>query len=358
MNTVSDLRLLPADIVFHPSWWNKHTGITFDEDFFYHPVRRVEDERRMEKELYDRFGEFGLGADHHKNLPQIGAVHLAAGYLLSEMLGCRIEYGENAAPQVICAHREDFDIAGEDAFKSDAFKKLLALIDALKAKYGYVCGDINWGGVLNIAIDLKGENVLMDMALQPDECKVFFQKIARVVEQFFTFIRSQTGTSSVSVNRAVRHIQEPVYLHSECTHTMISEDDYREFLMPVDMDWSRKYRPYGIHYCGKDPHRHAAAYGELPYVDFFDLGWGGDIAVMRKHLPDTLLNLRLDPVNLNRYSHEELEKLIRESVALSGNSYKTGICCINMDAETDEEKVRTIFRVVEAIRMEYIAKNT
>ena len=47
--------LLPVDIVFHPSWWNKHTGITFDEDFFYHPLRRVEDERRMEKELYERF---------------------------------------------------------------------------------------------------------------------------------------------------------------------------------------------------------------------------------------------------------------------------------------------------------------
>ena len=74
--------LLPVDIVFHPSWWNKHAGVPFDEDFFYHPARRVEDERLMEKELYERFGEFGLGTDKDKNLPQIGAVHLAAGYLL------------------------------------------------------------------------------------------------------------------------------------------------------------------------------------------------------------------------------------------------------------------------------------
>ena len=39
---------LPVDIVFHPSWWNKHAGIVFDESFFYDPIRRVEDERRME----------------------------------------------------------------------------------------------------------------------------------------------------------------------------------------------------------------------------------------------------------------------------------------------------------------------
>ena len=254
---------------------------------------------------------------------------------------------------MICAHREDFDIDEEAAFQSADFKKLLALIDALKAKYGFVCGDVNWGGVLNVAIDLKGENVLMDMALQPDECADYIRKISRVVERFFTFIRSQTGSSSISVNRLVRHIRQPVYLHSECTHTMISEDDYRTFLMPIDAEWSLKYRPYGIHYCGKDPHRHAAAYGELPYVDFFDLGWGGDIAIMRKHLPNTLLNLRLDPVTINNQSHEEIEGFIRKGAALSGDPYLTGVCCINMDAETDEEKVRTIFRTVEYIRKDF-----
>ena len=344
--------LLPVEIVFHSSWWNKHTGITFDEDFFYHPIRRVEDERRMEKELYDRFGEFGLGADKDKDLPQIGAVHLAAGYLISEMLGCRIEYADNAPPQVICSHREDFDIDEEAAFQSAAFKRLLALIDALKSKYGFVCGDINWSGILNIAIDIKGENVLMDMAMQPDECKDYFRKIAQVIERYFTFIQSQTGSNSISVNRTVRHIEDPVYLHSECTHTMISEDDYREFLMPIDIEWSQKYRPYGIHYCGVDPHRHATAYGELPRLDFFDLGWGGDIAMIRRQLPNTLLNLRLDPVHLNSYAHEELEGFIRNGVALSGNPYLTGVCCINMDAETDEEKVRTILRTVETLRSE------
>ena len=345
--------LLPADIVFHPSWWNKHAGISFDEDFFYHPIRRVEDERRMEKELYDRFGEFGLGLDRDKNLPQVGAVHLASGYLPAEMLGCRIEYAVNAAPQVICAHREDFDIDEEAAFQSVDFKNLLTLIDTLKSKYGYVCGDINWAGILNIAIDLKGENVLMDMALQPEACKAYFRKIGRVIERFFTFIQSQTGSNSISVNRVIHHINAPVYLHSEYTHTMISEDDYREFLMPIDAEWSRKYRPYGIHYCGKDPHRHAVAYGELPFLDFFDLGWGGDIAVMRRHLPDTFLNLRLDPVRLNSYSHEEIEGIIRKGVALSGNPYLTGVCCINMDAETDEGKVRTILRTVQTLRNEY-----
>jgi len=100
MDKVMEKPILPVDIVFHPSWWNAHAGMTFDEDFFYHPKKRVESERKMEQVLYDRFGRHGLGENRHENLPVIGAVHNASGYLVSEMLGCGIRYNENAAPDV------------------------------------------------------------------------------------------------------------------------------------------------------------------------------------------------------------------------------------------------------------------
>ena len=64
--------LLPVDIVLHPSWWHRHAGITFDEDFFFHPARRVEAERQMEGVLHERWGRYGLGADRGRDLPQIG----------------------------------------------------------------------------------------------------------------------------------------------------------------------------------------------------------------------------------------------------------------------------------------------
>ena len=70
--------LLPVDVVFHPSWWNRAAGISFDEDFFYHLAKRVESERLMEKVLHERFGDFGLGSSGGNDRPEIGEVHLAA----------------------------------------------------------------------------------------------------------------------------------------------------------------------------------------------------------------------------------------------------------------------------------------
>lgn len=342
---------LPVEIVLHPSWWHKHAGITFDESFFYNPDRRVKDERLMEQVLYERFGDLGLGADHLKDLPQIGAVHLASGYLLSEMLGCKIEYYEDSAPQVICAHREDLKVDEAAAFKSEAFQKLVRLIGQLKAKYGYVVGDINWGGVLNLAIDVRGEDIFTDMITRPDEVKVYFRQLANVIDKFVWYVQSLTGSSSISVNRMARLLDNPVAIHSECSHTMISEQDYQDFLLPIDIEWSRRHRPFGIHYCGKDPHRHAKQFGMIERLAFLDLGWGGDVALLRKHLPNTFFNIRLNPVEIEQYDKDELRKIMADRVKASGNNQKlTGICCINMDDTVSDQRIREIYEIADELR--------
>ena len=341
---------LPVDIVFHPDWWNHNAGITFDESFFYDPRRRVEDEQKMEQVLYDRFGALDLGADRDKPLPQIGAVHLASGFLLSEMLGCKVEYYGDAPPQVICAHRDNLDIEVEEAFRSPAFRRLVSLVEQLKARYGYVVGDINWGGVLNLAIDVRGEEIFTDMLLQPEQTMTFFRKIAQVIDKFVWYVQANTGTSSISVNRSARLFDYPVAIHSECSHTMISEDDYRRFLLPIDQEWSLRHRPYGIHYCGKDPHRMASAFAEIERLTFLDVGWGGDVAMLRQHLPNTFFNLRLNPVDIQKYTFDELQRNITQLVSASGPDLtNTGLCCVNMDKTVTDQRIHDIYDVAKQI---------
>jgi len=342
--------MLPVEIVLGPAWWFHHEGITFDEDFFFHPARRVEVERKMERASFERWGRFGLGENHDRDLPQIGAVHLAAGFLLSEMLGCRVEYLESAPPQVIAANVDRLRVDEEAAFASPAYKRLLTLLDALKARHGRLCGDVNFSGALNLALDLRGQAIFLDMLDQPETAARFLAEIGRVIERFTKEIAAATGTTSISVNRNVRNIPRPVFLHSECSHVMISVADYEKFLMPLDAAWSERRRPFGIHYCGADPHRYAAAFARLPHLDFLDVGWPGDVAELRRHLPHTFLNIRYSPVEIGRQTPAEIRATVRRLVHESGNPWLTGVCAINMDQNVSEEQITAILEEVDLLR--------
>jgi hypothetical protein len=349
MNCLNE-KILPVDVVFHPSWWFKNSGITFDEDFFFHPAKRVGAEQKMEQVLYDRFGQYGLGENHDKTRPVVGAVHNAAGYLISAMLGCELKFNEDAPPEVIAANRDNLEIELDAVFKSDMFKRFENLCDELKKKYGYLIGDVNWSGVLNLALDLRGQLIFLDMLDKPDEVKKYFSKIVGVMERFTQGVEIETGSSSISVNNIVQHFDKPVFLHSECSVTMISGEQYDEFLLPIDREWSKSSRPYGIHFCGNDPHRFAASFAKLPHLDFLDVGWGGDLNVLRQHLPDTFLNIRLSPVEIAGQVPEEIRETITKLVADSGNPFLTGICCVNMDDKVTDEQVSAIFETVFDLR--------
>jgi hypothetical protein len=344
---------LPVDIVLSPEWWFKNEKITFDRDFFFNPLKRVEAEQQMEKALFERWGRFGLGKHKDEKRPEIGAVHLAAGFLLSEMLGCKVNFSEEHPPQVIAAKREDLSLNEQDVFSSATFKQMQTLWEELKKKYGYLTGDINWGGILNLAMDLRGENIFMDMMLNPDEVKLYFNKIAGVIKSFTKSMFSETGSTSISVNRAVRHLKKPVFLHSECSHTMISAEDYEQYLLNYDIEWS-KQRPFGIHYCGPDPHRMAQSFAKIPNLDFLDLGWGGNIKILRQYLPRTFFNIRLSPVEIVHQTRDEIRNTITRLVKDSGNPYLTGVCCINMDDTVTDNKIDTIFETVNELKKEYL----
>ena len=77
---------LHTDVVFHPNWWYKNYGLTFDRSFFYDPTRRVNQERQMRALLYERFGDLGLGCQNAPRRPIIGPVILGSGYFI-------IDYG-------------------------------------------------------------------------------------------------------------------------------------------------------------------------------------------------------------------------------------------------------------------------
>ena len=106
----------------------------------------------------------------------------------------------------------------------------------------------------------------------------------------------------------------------------------------------------GHRFCGKDPHRFAASYAKLPHLDFLDVGWGGDVRAVRAQLPQTFLNLRLDPVQLVTWTPAQIRETIVRLVADSGNPWLTGLCCINLDQRATDAQLNAIFETVAELR--------
>lgn len=341
---------LPVEVVFHPNWWYKSYGIKFDKNFFFDPETRVQSDRLMRQYLFERFPDLSLGEQDARSRPVVGGVLLAAGYIISGILGCEIRYFEDAPPEVIPANlTEDQvkELKPPNFYHTPIIKDLLKLFDSLEDEFGYLEGDINWEGIQNVALNLRGQQFLMDYYMNPDLAKKLLDTVFDTIAQFLELMNSKTGTTSISVNRIIQWIDPRMHLHSNCTVTLISADTYRDFLLQYDRMLSERFQPYGIHYCGNDMHKVRYEFAKLKKVSFFDVGWGSNVKLCREALPDRFLSLRLSPERMKSKTAEEIEQDIESLLQDASSLHNVGLCCINMDYGTPDENVRKIFEVAE-----------
>ena len=335
---------VPCEIILHPNWWHTHYGICFNEDYFFSPEKRVKIEQKHKQILYDRFGSINLGENNPAPKPIIGPIHLAAGFMISGILGCKINFKDNSSPEVIprnLTDKEALALEVPDIKNSYLMNMLLNMMSILEKEYGYIEGDLNWEGLQNVALDLRGEEFLMDYYLNPDLVNHLLEVIYKTTIEFVNIIKDRTKTSSISVNKIIEKVDLSINLHSNCSVTMISKETYNKFLLPYEKRLSKQLQPYGIHHCGKDLHKVAESYAEVNPA-FVDTGWGSDIVFCREKLPNTVLSVRIDPVQMKKWTPDEVKKVVEQLVKEAGIN-KTVVCCINMDSEVPDDNILALF---------------
>jgi hypothetical protein len=344
---------LPVDVIFHPDWWHTHYGLDFREPFHFDPRARIESERRMRQALHDRFGDLGLGEANAQPRPVVGPVHLAIGFVVQAMLGCQVRFSENAAPWVLCAELSDEEVWAlevPDLEIVSPMRETIAMMDALEAEFGYLEGDIPWDGVQNVALDLRGQQLFLDYYDNPRLVHHLFDVIAHTISRVAGYVRSRTGTSSISLNRIVASIDRQLNLHSNCSVQMISKSTYEEFLLPYECWLAERLRPYGIHHCGDNLEHVIEAYACVPGLAYIDVGWGSDVAACRKALPETFFSLRLNPARLRTQTPVQVRADVELLLEQAGPLDRLALCCVAMDAGIPDENVRAIFDIAECNR--------
>jgi uroporphyrinogen-III decarboxylase len=343
---------IPVELVFNPNWWLRTAAISFDESFYFDPTIRIRNDVIMRRILYERFGELGMGEPDPQPRPIIGSQHVAGGFIIPALMGAEIRFEKDAAPQPLPVH---LDTAQIEAFEKPDFRTtwpmndFIEQMDVLEEIWGYVVGGMNTDGLLNAAYHFYGQALFVDFYEAPDRVRRFLEIIGDLIVDVALYLRERTGDCSISVNRMVEHIDPMMLLHANCSVQMISPKSYREMQLPVEKRMAQRIRPFGIHHCGSNLHKIAPAYAELSPV-MVDVGWGSDVASVRKALPHTFLNLRLNPVRMLQKKPHEIAADTENLLAAAGSLDRVGICCINMDYGTPDENIFAMYDVVQRFR--------
>ncbi len=304
-------------MVFNPHWWHETAGISFDRDFYFDPDARIRNDVIMRRVLWERYRDLGLGEPDPQPRPIIGSMHVAGGFIIPALLGAEIIFAPDAAPQprpvnLTPAQIEAFE--RQDFRTTEPMRTLIDQMDALEVKYGYLVGDLNTDGLLNAAYHLYGPDLFADFYDAPERVRRLLEIIGELITGVAAYIRSRTGSCSIAVNRMVERVDRRLFLHANCSVQMISPRSYREMHLPIEKAMAARLQPFGVHHCGDNMHRVAAAYAELGAC-FFDVGWGSDVAACRAALPQAFFNLRLSPVRMLTCSPQEIaadtERLLR-----------------------------------------------
>jgi len=345
---------LPVDVVFHPNWWHKHYDLSFDREFFYNPSRRVWQEQRMRQLLYERFGDVGLGQKDAPRRPIIGPILMGSGYIVQEILGCEVDYQKDGNPWVLPRSLSEAETwalqAPEDIEKSPPMKHLLTLMDSLEAEFGYLQGDVPLHSVVNVAIDLRGQNYFIDLIENPDLVRHLNTVIARTIYEVGRRVKDRTGHVAISINRTIASFDPGIYTIPNCSLQMISPRMYEQQLLEFDTWLGQQLPPLGFHHCGTNAHLFAPLYARAGAV-YLDVGWGSDIAACRAALPEAWLGLRLNPVKMLTATPDEAAADVEMVLQAHGEPWpRVGVCCINMDYGTPDEAVRAMFETVARYR--------
>ena len=345
--------MYPYDVTFHPGWWNRYAGIEFDETFFFDETYRIEADMAMRRVLFDLFGAYGIGEKDPKPRPILFSDLIACGFLYSELLGCKVTYTADDAPQVICASIPDERIPTlqvPDLDSHPLWQKVQRQIDAMLSRFGYVESAVNLMGIQNIALDLRGQALFLDY-YDDDNLSVKLLETACMLSiEIGKRLSAVSPVLSGGVTSIVKQVLPRVYLTSNCSVTMISNAAYCRHLLPWDLRLARAFPCFGIHHCGNNLENVIDGYLQVPQLQFLEIGYGSDLekvaAALRRHGRDDIACcIRYSPARLKNACADEIRRETEATIRTFGTGASLSFSCVGIDRDIPHEKVEAYLSV-------------
>ncbi len=297
---------LRVSMGFTPRWYHDRLGIDFDQKWHLDPEYRYASMVNMKELLHAKFPTIPYFTPRYTNgiEPTCATISSVYGILLIPMLyGAQPLYTVDGWPDAkpIFSFQDLKELPEIDLESSTVFQQLLSQMDFIANRWGAIHGYLNYQGILNIAVKLRGSELFIDMLEEPETIKNFFSHISRTIEMVSKNVQKKQRASGFSVD---------LLSMSNCTVSMISSSQYEEFILPFDSYLASQYPRFGIHTCNWVADRYLDAMRKIDKMGYLDTGTNSDLVRIKRMFPDTRRAILITPGELESMDEAEILAMV------------------------------------------------
>jgi hypothetical protein len=131
---------------------------------------------------------------------------------------------------------------------------------------------------------------------------------------------------------------------SNCLVNMVSPEQYKEFLLPLDTRMAEAFGRIGVHNCAWNADPYMDDYARIPHLGYIDMGLESDLSRARKVFPQARRALMYKPTDLANKSLKD----IREDVERIARDYgPCDIVAADIEAGTPDRRVLEFIEICD-----------
>jgi len=341
---------LRVSLGFTPRWYRSRLGIDFSEPWHRDPVYRYKTLIQMKELLHNLFPSVpyftprysGRAYEGKKIEPTCATISGVNGIMtLPAIYGIPIVYSRDGWPDAQAGmHIPKEELAKLKPFDLDqnpVVQDIFRQMDTIEKTWGPIYGYLNYQGILNIALKVRGNDIFLDFFDDPPFVKRFFHHIAGTIETLSKRVQARQRASGFHVN---------LLSMSNCVMNMVSPEQYEEFVLPLDLYLSTQYERFGIHTCNWDTTPYLDQLRKIRKMGYLDTGIVADLSRIKRMFPETRRAVLYGPVQLEQNSEEQI---LADIQRIATEYAPCDIVMADVEDTTPDSKVRWFLEVVKEI---------
>jgi hypothetical protein len=331
---------------FMPSFYHRHAGLTYGEDYYFDVRRRSEVDRQESILLHRILGRYGVG---NPDPAPSASIFIQPIDLMKLTQGARLRCPIDATLETIgtpWAGLTPDQIAALDADEAarhpiiDTVVRLFREMHALHGEradlFGLKGGMMNVHAPYTTAHQLCGEALFFLLKDDPQGARLIFAKIWEIYRAIFARLQHETASAPVS----------RIYL-GDCSASLLSPADYARCVLPINQDIAGMFPEASYHSCGLST-RLLSSFAAIPGLTTIELGAGTDLAAAVGAMPGVAMRPLVDPSLMRDAAPARIKEVITAMLTATRKAPSTALCAWSFDRDTPVTNVECLYQTVEA----------